>query len=849
MVRQLNFVCTIALILIHGCSLTSSQTANDDLAVEFAGNARIEVGGPFVGAEFHNSYPVPQRISFFYPVANSIDISEDYWLRDTTVVLDVGLKIGSAERRDLSRKPAPFSLTPYSVSFHSEDSLASLRISYQFCETQPAIVICYRITNRGASREAFELDTRLNTSLRSCHTFRRIENAWTEYSLQHSAITANFSDMDVQAAQVFVANAAEQPVAYSGRADADVSPSGSETLLHPLSRSGKPAAAFLYRKELAPRETMEIVQIVGSCRAGEASERIDFLAEHYEREVTNYENNIRQKAYTDYTFRAANPVMDHSVRWAKAILAANIHYLDGDFVPMPCPAEYNFYFTHDALVTDLAAVNFDLPRVKTDLQYLLKHANDQQVIPHAYYWKDNQYVTEYADSNNWNHFWFIQVAASYLRHSADVELLRKCYPFLRKSLDYTLHSREADGLLYAYYLDGWDIGHNFGPRAYMTIMAIKAIRDYIYIATVLDENTGQLLDYEQLAKQMEQSLADKLWSDEAKFLINFYEDGSVDPHYYAGSLLAAHFGLLDGEKRQLLIETAGEKLVDDQIGCSTVYPPDFHLLGDFLKFKGNEVGPPYLYANGGIWNHANAWYALGLIANNRRAEACEFIRRIMTLDGIINSPNGQPAMYEFRCSNFNDPEMYGKIDKPQFLWAAGWYLYALYHLYGIEENSWNIALYPYLPENQASCVFDVTSQGKRQTVHVHGKGEFIRSIRIGSKRYAAAIVPESISKNGEIEIILGKPELPYIASTEAILLSCDYNPRTFQLQASLRAFPGHHNELVIISPYKPEQIRFGGDPAPNATITKKDEIYIIRCELIHHAEQEDLLVLFNASER
>ena len=43
----------------------------------------------------------------------------------------------------------------------------------------------------------------------------------------------------------------------------------------------------------------------------------------------------------------------------------------------------------------------------------------------------------------------------------------------------------------------------------------------------------------------------------------------------------------------------------------------------------------------------------------------------MTLDGIINSPNGQPAMYEYRDSNFNNPKEYGKIDKPQFMWAAG----------------------------------------------------------------------------------------------------------------------------------------------------------------------------------
>lgn len=38
---------------------------------------QVEVGGPYVGAEFHESRPLPLRISFYYPVANSIDVSTD----------------------------------------------------------------------------------------------------------------------------------------------------------------------------------------------------------------------------------------------------------------------------------------------------------------------------------------------------------------------------------------------------------------------------------------------------------------------------------------------------------------------------------------------------------------------------------------------------------------------------------------------------------------------------------------------------------------------------------------------------------------------------------------------------
>ncbi|MDO9547722.1 MAG: hypothetical protein Q7J65_02000, partial [Candidatus Marinimicrobia bacterium] len=618
----------IGLLLLFGftaCTKTVRQDEAKDFSVNFSGDARIEVGGPFVGAEFHHSYPVPQRISFFYPIANSIDMSEDYWFRDTTLALEIGLKIGDNDRENLSWTPTEFNLTSFNVKFQQEN----IQLSYQFCKNKPAMVITITLNNTSDQPEIFELDTRLINSLRTCHTFRWIHQTQTEYNPENGTAIICYNDDEVKNIVVFVTNAGEKPIMFE--------PDSSAT-------------KFLYRKELAPGEQLQIVQIVGSSYADEVSEMVDYLVKNVQEEIDQYERYVIEKATEEYTFNTADPVFDHSVYWAKTMLASLDHYIDGEFVPMPCPAEYNFYFTHDVLVTDLAAVNFDLPRVKRDLEFILKHATADYIIPHAYYWKDGDYRTEYADSNNWNHFWFIQVAASYLRHSGDKDLLKKSYPYLTKSLEYALHSKEDNGLLYAYYLDGWDIGHNFGPRAFMTILAIKGIRDYIYISSMLDKNMDRLLEYELLAEQMEESLIDKLWSDEAGFLMNFYENGEIDPHYYSGSLLAAHFHLLSDEKRTHLIETAGAKLVDSEIGVFTVYPPDFHLLGDFLKFKGNEVGPPYHYANGGVWNHCNAWFTLGLMATDRRNEAAQFIRKNMTMDGIIHSPNGQPAMYEYRCS-------------------------------------------------------------------------------------------------------------------------------------------------------------------------------------------------------
>ena len=790
-----------------------------DLTINFSGNAQIEVGGPFVGAEFHHSYPAPQRISFFYPIANSIDMSTDYWFRDTTLAMEIGLKIGDNDRENIGWTSTEFNLTPFNVKFNQKNC----QVSYQFCKNKPAMVISVEVTNNSDSTAIFELDTRLQTTIRTCHTFRWIKPANSEYHPENGTAITHYNDEEIKDIVVFFTNAGELP-----------------SVLQPDSLS----TTFIYNEELKPAEKLQIVQIIGSSYADEAQDIIDYLVKNYQEEVDQYEQYVKDKATKEYTFNTADPVFDKSVYWAKAMLASLDHYIDGNFVPMPCPAEYNFYFTHDVLVTDLAAVNFDLPRVKRDLEFVLNHATEDFIIPHAYYWKDGEYRTEYADSNNWNHFWFIQVAASYLRHSGDEELLLQAYPYLKKSLEYALHSQEPDGLLYAYYLDGWDIGHNFGPRAFMTILAIKGIQDFVYISSVLDKNIDRLLEYELLADRMEQALIEKLWSDKTGFLVNYYENGEIDPHYYAGSLLAAHFRLLDDDKRQHLIKTAGAKLVDPDIGVYTVYPPDFHLLGEFLKFKGNEVGPPYHYANGGVWNHCNAWYSLGLMATGQRSEAAKFIRRNMTLDGIINSPNGQPAMYEYRCSNKDDADVYGKIDKPNFLWATGWYLYSLYHLYGIEENVWNISMKPFVPENQESCHFDIAFQGEKCVISIHGKGGFIESISNGSESCVSAVFPLNSRNSVEYNFLCGQPETPYLESTESIVLSCDYDRWNKHMFMKLKAFPGHRNHISIISPYKPGLVKFENQVIDDYTIEEIEQIYRIHLDVRHQQSVSELRISF-----
>ena len=193
-----------------------------------------------------------------------------------------------------------------------------------------------------------------------------------------------------------------------------------------------PTANFLYKKKLKPNEKLVITQIVGTCKQNERREIVRYLKENYTKETVAFESSVLSKINDNATFKTGDKYLDRSVLWAKTILEVNKHYIDGEIVPMPCPAEYNFYFTHDVLLTDLAAVKFDLERVKKDLKFIIKLANKDKIIPHAYYWKDSSFVTEFADHDNWNNFWFIIVSAEYLKHSGDKKFLEELYPYIEK---------------------------------------------------------------------------------------------------------------------------------------------------------------------------------------------------------------------------------------------------------------------------------------------------------------------------------------------------------------------------------------------------------------------------------
>lgn len=833
----------------------NERSEGDPLMYFFDGRrGQVEVGGRYVGFEFHHSRPVPSRISFFYPVANSIDVSTDYWKRDNSLPFAIGFRIGNGQVEWIHRQSWSYILSPHKVTFVKKTDSLQWEISYEFCLNEPAAVASFVVKNSSRRPLTIEIYTHLLMSLRTCQTYTRRDSSLIAFNPDTQTLSARFNYVDTDSAAVFVQNVGERPNEWMS--DASVvgatdnggsrwpmnlnSPSGGAST---QAARGRGVAAFVYWKTLEPSDTLKIVQIVGSCRETEIAERTSRLRLHWSEETLAYDKYIRAKAQTEARFITGNKEIDRSAVWARALIAANAHYLRGRIVPMPCPAEYNFFFTHDLLLTNLGAVNFDLPRVKENLLYLVSLSKDS-VIPHAYYWRDDGFKTEYCEPENWNHLWFILVTGSYLRHSLDDSIGLVLYPSLRKSVHELLTRLHPDGLMYAYRPDWWDIGHIEGSRSYLTALTVRALREYLFISSFLHKTSAELLEYERTADAMQRALVERLWDSKDEYLTNF-NGGAKDYHFYAGSLIAPVYDLLDQARAQKLVATAARQLVDQRIGTRIAVPVDFATdsVIQAFKFAGAEAGPAYSYANGGVWPHSNAWYALALKSVNKLNESFDYVQRTMTIDGIAQSPNGLPAMYEYRSSDPDSPA-FGTIDKPSFLWAGGMYLQVLYRLLATDENEWNIGIRGALPPqcDSVSCSFSFAGL---KELNVRRLPDGSCALLADGEGVPSRIVPLDLRSKKRWELTRNTSRTPVLVSATAIVHSVVYDHGKKQIRCDVSSFNGHRTRLVIESENLPGSILIDGTIA-HGSVTPSEHSSLQRTtvEFLGSDQRQRIMIQF-----
>ncbi len=788
------------------------QPDDSSLESRFDGlRGQLQVGGPYVGLEFHHSRPLPSRVSFYYPVANSIDLSTDYWQRDASMPFSTKLTVGGRSM-SIGDAPYPYSATPAHVVFEKDTLSLGTRVAFHFGSSLPVFVYRITVTNRDDVPTHVELDTRLKPTLRTSHAYDFKIPTRSRYMNGGSVYRADYDDAATDSAIVFVVNAGAEP---------------SDRVRSRVVQNDQHDVRFSYHATLAPGQAIEVVQIIGSSRPSEFVSLLPRIQAGWRDDVDDYERRVVDYALRTHRFEMEDAVLRRTEQWSKAILAANTHYLDGRMVPMPTPAQYNFFFTHDLLLTDLGAVMFDTARVARDLRYLARLAHSDSLLPHAYYWRNGDYVTEYAGSDNWNHLWFILLSSSYLKHSADHRTVRQLWPMIRQSLRLMLKN-ERNGLMYSERPDWWDIGHVYGARAYLTTLMVRTLRSYVYLSLELGYADDAMVEHLNLAARMQEQLVDQLWDEEAGYLLNMLDSVAVDSHFYSGSLLAAAFDLLEPVKKDRLLESAGKVLLDENIGIRNAMPPDYLDLIDRYRFNGPEVGAPYQYMNGGVWPQGIAWYAMAMLSAGRPDEAEAILKRYLTLDGIERSPNGQPALFEYRNADASAPE-YGRIDKTTFLWAGGWYLYVLYQLAGVRENEWNLWFNPQLPSGFGDLEYDLTVRGRKSHVTWRGDGRFLESVHVDGRRVYSAVAS---SPADSVALQRGLPDAPYLACASAIVEDVVFESSNNRLTVALRGLRGQSAEVVVVSPTKPKSVLVNGrDTREETRVVAEEGAFVISLSL------------------
>ena len=146
----------------------------------------------------------------------------------------------------------------------------------------------------------------------------------------------------------------------------------------PDAARGTPEAAFSYEQTLAPGDSLVVVQLIGTGRQREVEAVRRRATATWREGVAAYEQGIRDYVRRKGRFDVADTTLRQTYRLAKALLRADRHYLDGHVVPMPSPAEYNFFFTHDLLVNVLRHDAFVAGDVSTD--FFDRHGNSALVL-------------------------------------------------------------------------------------------------------------------------------------------------------------------------------------------------------------------------------------------------------------------------------------------------------------------------------------------------------------------------------------------------------------------------------------------------------------------------------------
>jgi len=163
----------------------------------------------------------------------------------------------------------------------------------------------------------------------------------------------------------------------------------------------------------------------------------------------------------------------------------------------------------------------------------------------------------------------------------------------------------------------------------------------------------------------------------------------------------------------------------------------------------------------------------------------------------------------------------------------------------VQENEWNIALHPVLPDSVGKASYDLTIRGKLVRINIEGKGIAIDQILFDGQLSATAVIPDSVSMPETISIKLGTPKQPYLHSANSALVSSQYDAAAKKLVMVFRAFPSHENSVEIVTSFKPQNVFVDGKKLSTCWwVVQKGNYYQVVVSSTHNAQTQEMIIQF-----
>ena len=274
---------------------------------------------------------------------------------------------------------------------------------------------------------------------------------------------------------------------------------------------------------------------------------------------------------------------------------------------------------------------------------------------------------------------FVILAAGYFLRTANVHLIKKLWPNIKRALqwideygdfdndgfvEYT--QRSPRGLVQQGWKDSHDSVFHADGRMADPPIALCEVQAYVYAA----KRSGALL----ARALLEQELADKLDRDAEDLRVRFEEAFWSDE-------LGMYVLALDGQKKQCRVRTsnAGQVLfckIADQKRAETLAAT---LMSEQL-FSGwgiRTVGAwesrynPMSYHNGSVWPHDNALIGLGLSLYGFQEQSCQILEAMFHVSRDVELQRLPELFCGFhKRADASGPTLYPVACAPQ-AWAAG----------------------------------------------------------------------------------------------------------------------------------------------------------------------------------